>query len=149
MPEAIAGVGYWVFFKLGSRTVPDDPATGVDVWDFNLQPTAAGGLEVAIIPRAPGTAPPQLLADASVPIGRWFQIEAHLRASPDADGVLELWRDDTLLYQVRGPTAPSAAVSWSVGGGCEQLTSPAAVVDIDDAAVAVRRLGPNFPVFTR
>ncbi len=149
VPEAIASVGYWVFFKLGSRTVPDDPATGVDVWDFNLQPTAAGGLEVAIIPRATGTAPPQLLADASVPIGRWFQIEAHLRASPDADGVLELWRDDTLLYQVRGPTAPSAAVSWSVGGGCEQLTSPAAVVDIDDAAVARRRLGPNFPIFTR
>ena len=62
VPEAIADVGDWVFFKLGSRTVADDPATGVDVWDFNLQPTAAGGLEIAVIPRTPGVAVPPLRA---------------------------------------------------------------------------------------
>ena len=84
-----------------------------------------------------------------MPIGRWFQVEAHLRASPEADGVLELWRDDTLVYEVRGPTTPTTAVGWSVGGGCEQLASPVAVLDIDDAAVARRRLGPRFPIFTR
>ena len=149
VPDTIAAVGYWVFFKLGSRAVADDPATDVDVWDFNLQPTVAGGLEIAIVPRMAGVAAPPALADPAVPIGRWFLVEAHLRASPDPDGVLQLWRDDTLLYEVRGPTAPSAAVGWSVGGGCEQLTSPAAVLDIDDAAVAKRRLGPRFPVFAR
>ncbi len=149
VPEAIADVGYWVFFKLGSRTVADDPSTGVDVWDFNLQPTATGGLEIAVIPRTAGVAAPPLLGSPAVPIGRWFLVEAHLRASPYADGVLELWLDDTQLFDLRGPTTPSAAVGWSIGGGCEELTSPAAVLDIDDAAVATRRLGSRFPIFTR
>ncbi len=147
VPDTIAAVGYWVFFKLGSRGAIDDPATGVDVWDFNLQPTAAGGLEIAIIPRTSSVVAPSALADASVPIGRWFQVETHLRASPGDDGVLELWRDDALLFDVRGPTAPSAAVSWSLGGGCEQLASPAAIMNIDDAAIAKRRLGAGFPAF--
>jgi len=149
VPDTIAGVRYWVFFKLGSRTVIDDPATGVDAWDFNLQPTAAGGLEIAIIPRTAGVQAPAVLGDPSVPIGRWFLVESHLRASPGDDGVLQLWLDDTLLFDVRGPTAPTAAVGWSIGGGCEELTSPAAAMNIDDAAISRRRLGPRFPAFTR
>jgi hypothetical protein len=149
VPDPIGTVQYWVFFKLGSRTVVDDPATGVDVWDFNLQPTASGGLEVAIIPRLADLAAPAALGDPSVPIGRWFQVESHFRASPGDDGVLQLWLDDTLLFEARGFTAPTAAVGWSIGGGCEQLTSPAATMNIDDAAIAKRRLGPQFPVFTR
>jgi hypothetical protein len=149
VPETIPDVGYWVFFKLGSRTVADDPATAVDVWDFNLQPTATGGLEIAIIPRSAGVTAPAALGSPAVPIGRWFLVEAHLRASPDADGELKLWLDDTLVYERRGPTAPSTVVVWSIGSGCEQLMSPAAVIHIDDAAVATRRLGPQFPIFTR
>ena len=149
VPEPIGDVDYWVFFKLGSRKVADDAATAVDVWDFNLQPTGAGGLEIAVIPRTSGVTAPPALASPAVPIGRWFLVETHLRASPDPDGVLQLWLDDRLVYERRGPTAPSTAVSWGIGGGCEQLTSPAAVVGIDDAAVSTRRLGPNFPVFTR
>jgi hypothetical protein len=148
-PGELSAVGYWVFFKLGSRAVADEPATAVDVWDFNLQPTAAGGLEIAVVPRTDGIAAPTVVGDPAVPIGRWFQVETHLRASPDADGELQLWRDDTLLFDVRGPTAPSAAVAWSIGGGCEELASPAAVMNIDDAAIARRRLGPRFPVFSR
>ena len=152
VPAAIGAPGsvaYWVFFKLGSRTVADDASTGVDVWDFNLQPTDAGGLDVVIIPRIAGVASPPVLGNPAVPLGRWFQVEAHLRASPGADGVLQLWVDDTLLLDVRGPTTPTAAVGWSIGGGCDSLTSPAAIMDIDDAAVATRRLGPRFPAFTR
>jgi hypothetical protein len=149
VPDTIAGARYWVFFKLGSRTAADDPATALDLWDFNLQPAASGGLEAAIIPRAAGVAAPPVVGDPTVPIGRWFQVEAHLRASPGDDGVLQLWLDDTLLFDVRGATAPTAAVSWSIGGGCEELASPAATMNIDDAAIASRRLGPGFPAFMR
>ena len=149
VPEAIADVGYWVFFKLGSRTVGrrPPPASTSGTSTCNRRRRAAWRSRSSHARRA--SPPLPLLGSPAVPIGRWFLVEAHLRASPYADGVLELWLDDTQLFDLRGPTTPSAAVGWSIGGGCEELTSPAAVLDIDDAAVATRRLGSRFPIFTR
>jgi hypothetical protein len=149
VPLAVTSVGYWEFFKLGSRQTADDPATAIDVWDFDLQPDGAGGLRVTIIPRIPGVPAPPTLGDATVPIGRWFQIEAHLRASPGGDGVLQLWLDGILLFEVDGPTTPTSAVTWTIGGACESLATGTAQLYVDDAAIAKRRLGPDFPVFVR
>ena len=39
---------------------------------------------------------------ASLPIGRWFKLEAFLRQSKDFDGTLTIWQDETELYDFRG-----------------------------------------------
>jgi len=87
------------------------------------------------------------LAGKIVPLGRWFQVEAHYRASPAGDGELRLWLDDTLEFEIHGPTAPTSYVGWTIGGAAEDLAAPQATVLLDDAAVTKRRLGTQFPPF--
>ena len=66
---------------------------------------------------------------------------------PAGDGELLLWLDDTLIFEVHGPTAPSAYVGWTIGGATEDLAAPQAALLLDDAAVTTRRLGTQFPPF--
>src|SRR5262249_44897860 len=82
----------------------------------------------------------------TVPLGRWFQVEAYFQASP-TDGQLLLWLDDTLLFEIHQPTAPTEYVAWTIGGAAEGLADPQATVLFDDGAVTRRRLGAQFPSF--
>jgi hypothetical protein len=143
-PDPIPTSTYWTFFKLGSRTIADDPATGVDVWDFDLDP-AAEGVVLRLFHHPPIDVTP--IVAKTVPLGRWFQLEAHFRASSSSDGELLLWLDDTLLFEIHGITAPTTYVDWTIGGAAEDLAAPQATVLLDDAAVTKRRLGTQFPAF--
>jgi hypothetical protein len=144
VPETVPASTYWTFFKLASRTVPADSTTGLDVWDFDLDP-APEGVKLRLYHHPPnGVAP---LVAKTVSLGRWFQVEAHYRASTTDDGELLLWLDDTLLFEIHGPTAPTSYVAWTIGGAAEDLASPEASVLLDDAAVTTRRLGTQFPAF--
>jgi len=145
VPAPIDSVLYWVFFKLGAAAA-GDPTTGVDLWDFDLSPTAPGELAIRMYRHDMNSGP---TAARPVPIARWFHVEAHFRASTGDDGEIQLWQDDELLFEVHGPTAPTTSAIWTIGGAAEELTSPAATVFFDDAAVARRRLGSRFPPFWR
>jgi len=144
VPDPVPTSTYWTFFKLGSRTVVDDPSTGVAVWDFDLEP-APDGIKLRLFHHPPEDVAP--ITPKTVPIGRWFQVEAHFRASTAGDGELLLWLDDTLVFEVHGPTAPSGYVGWTIGGATEDLAAPQAALLLDDAAVTTRRLGTKFPPF--
>ena len=39
------------------------------------------------------------------PVGRWVEVEMHLRLSEKADGVVELWQDGVPLVECQGPDA--------------------------------------------
>jgi hypothetical protein len=144
VPETVPGSTYWTFFKLASRMTPDNPTTGLDVWDFDLDP-APGGVKLRLFRHPPIDIAP--MVDKTIPLGTWFQVEAHYRASTASDGELLLWLDDTLLFEIHGPTAPTTYVAWTIGGAAEDLAAPQASVVLDDAAVTKRRLGTHFPPF--
>lgn len=152
LPATISSADYWLIFKFRSRT-PDPNPVDVELWDVDLTPqgsalelrvfhhtsTTDGGFGTEIAPNAP----------LAAPLERWFQIEAYLRASPDDTGELIIWQDGTVLYDLRGPSAPSTYLQWSVGSAAQSLSHGEARVFVDDAAISSRQLGPDFPPFWR
>jgi hypothetical protein len=144
VPDTVPPSTYWTFFKLASRSIPNDPSTGLDVWDFDFDPDPQG-IKLRLFHHSPLDIAP--LGAKTVPLGQWFQVEARFRASPANDGELLLWLDDTLLFEFHGITAPTTYVAWTVGGATEGLGAPEAAVVVDDAAVAKRRLGMQSPPF--
>ena len=147
VPSPITATEYWLFSKFRSRTVASDPSTFVDVWDMDIR-VQDGTMRFALYHHDSGDVAP--LASPLVPLGRWFQLEALLRPTPDASGRLSVWVDGTLCYDlVDMPTMPTSYAEWSVGGIAELITPPQATLYVDDAAVSIRRLGPDSPVFWR
>src|SRR5262249_49506912 len=96
---------YWLFFKFRSRSVASDAATLVDLWDVDFNARGDGTMGVFIYHHDTGNRAP--LATPTVPIGRWFQVEAFFRAASDATGRLMVWLEDTLIYDLKEPTVPS------------------------------------------
>jgi len=153
VPTGIATAGYWLIFKFRSRAVPDDPTTDVETWDIDLTPQASD-VQIVVFQHTSSTDPVQgmmlqPLTTLPIPFGRWFQVEAFLRAANDASGELMLWQDGVLLFDLHGPSAPSAYVQWSAGSAAQSLSSGTAQVHVDDAAVSLRQLGPDSAPFWR
>jgi hypothetical protein len=147
VPAPITATDYWLFSKFRSRTVASDPNTFVDVWDIDIR-VQEGAMHFALYHHDSGDE--QALVTPLVPVGRWFQLEAFMRPTPDASGRLSVWIDGTLLFDlVDTPTMPTTYVEWSVGAVAETVTPPRVTLYVDDAAISTRRLGPEFPVFWR
>ncbi|HEY2406491.1 MAG TPA: heparin lyase I family protein [Polyangiaceae bacterium] len=153
VPTAIASADYWLIFKFRSRTPADAGAMDVELWDVDLTPQASD-VQIRVFHHtsdSQATAGTQVdpIAPMPIPLGRWFQVEAFLRAVDDDSGRLTLWQDGALLYDIQGPSAPSSYVQWSAGSAAEALSSGQAKVYVDDAAISLRQLGPDFPPFWR
>jgi hypothetical protein len=88
-------------------------------------------------------------APPALPIGRWFQVEAFVRAPTPDEGELRIWVDGAQIFEHHGATLPTSTVTWVIGSGADGLDAPLASLFIDDAAVTRRRLGPEFPPFWR
>jgi hypothetical protein len=151
VPVAETPIHYWVFFKLRSRCVASDPSAGAaEVWDLDFLADGAGGMRFGLFGHAKNANEPPV-AMPSVPIGRWFQIEAFLRATDDDTGQLTVWMDDVNIFDVQArptwPTQVMPCVEWSVGGITDMITPPSATFYVDDAAISKKRLGPSYPVF--
>jgi hypothetical protein len=138
---------YWLFFKFRSRSVASDPATVVNLWDVDFNARPDGTMGVFLFHHLTGNRPP--LATPTVPVGRWFQVEAFFRGANDATGRLVVWFEGTPIYDLTEPTAPSEFVEWSVGSIAEIITPAPATLYVDDAAISSSRLGPAYPVFWR
>jgi len=153
VPESIASTSYWLIFKFRSRTDPSSSASDVELWDLDVVPRG-GALALTVFRHTSSTdssagsgIDPE--ANVPIPLGRWFQIEAFIRAANDATGEFAIWQDGVQLYELHGPSAPSSYLQWSVGSAAEALSAGDAAVYIDDAAISRRRLGPTVPPFWR
>jgi hypothetical protein len=132
---------YWVFFSFHS---------GADVvlWDLKLAATDAGALTLQLLRHDTGDVTP--LRDVVVPVGRWFQVQAHYQATGAAGDALRIWLDDALVFEVVGPDPGSAAgVSWILGSITDGLAPGPVTLSIDDAFIATRRIDPHAPPFWR
>jgi hypothetical protein len=147
-PEAIVSTSYWLFFKFRSRTDPSDDTTTVNTWDLDVMTDSNGAMNLALYHHS--NSDEQTAAALSIPIGRWFQVEAFLRAVNDNTGRITIWFDGVQAFDIGGQaTMPSPYIEWSVGGIAEVISPNPAAMYIDDAAVSTKRLGPAFPVFWR
>jgi hypothetical protein len=144
--EPIISTNYWLFFKFRSRSSETSSASAVELWDLDFMSDGASGMNVRLYHHDTGDEP--ALATPRVPIQRWFQTEAYLRAANDKTGQLTVWLDGVKIFDVTGQaTAPSSYVEWSIGGATEVIAPTSATLYIDDAAITTQRLGEDFPVF--
>ena len=147
-PQGVSSTNYWLFSKFRSRTDPNDDSTVVNTWDLDVMTDSNGVMSLALYHHSNSDG--QTADTPSIPIGRWFQVEAFLRAVNDNTGRLTIWFDGVQTFDIVGqPTMPSAYIEWSVGGITEVISPNPSAMYIDDAAISTKRLGPNFPIFWR
>ncbi len=146
VPEAVASTEYWLFFKFRSRSNANVASTAVELWDLDFMSDGAAGMTVRLYHHDSGDVP--ALASWKVPLGRWFQAEAFLRAANDQTGRLTVWLDGARVFDITNEaTVPSSFVEWGVGAATEIISPSSATLYLDDAAITTKRLGPDFPVF--
>ncbi len=148
IPRTVTVGGFWLIFKFRERTATDVDASNTELFDVGLVNTPAGELAVSLYdhrmaaPFQPPTPPPV------VPVSAWFQIEAYYRNAPDASGRLTIWLSDDArgsrqIYDVTGPMAPNPWVEWDVVNVGQNLTPAPTILNIDDCAVSLSRVGPT------
>lgn len=84
----------------------------------------------------------------SIPVGRWFHLEACLKKSKQYDGEIQVWQEGELLFEktgIRTLLPPAETTTWGIGNYTDYIeggTVPGqARVYFDDAIVANRRIG--------
>jgi hypothetical protein len=133
--------------KFRSRKDAVDSDTLTNAWDVDIA-ADANGMFLQLYDHANANG----LEDHAhvIPVQSWFQIEVHLKARTDDTGQVTVWLDGEQAFDVSArATMPSSYVEWGVGGVAEVISPDPTTIVIDDVAVSTRRLGPEFPVFSR
>ena len=146
IPHSVTVGTFWLIFKFRERTAVDDEHSDVELFDVGLVNTPAGELAVSLFDHRMTAPFPQPTPAPVVPVSAWFQIEAFYRNAPDASGRLTIWlfdetRGSRQIYDVSGPMAPNSWVEWDAVNVGENLTPAPTVLDIDDCAVSLSRVG--------
>jgi hypothetical protein len=141
VPAVARPATYWVFFSFHA-------AGGAALWDLKLAPDGAGGLALQLLHHDTGDVAPLRLL--TVPIGRWFQVQASYRALGDAGDALRVWQDDAPIFEVSGADAAGAGgVQWTLGSITDGLQPGPVSLLVDDAFIATRRIAADAPRFWR
>jgi hypothetical protein len=83
------------------------------------------------------------VAEPTVPVGTWFQVEAYYRNPGTSAGQLTFWLDGQEIIDVTGPMAPTSWVAWDVVSVAVTLNPSTAVLYVDDCAISRTRVGPR------
>jgi len=146
LPQTLHPLSYWWFVDYRSRHPPYDSQDFRDEIRLSFTNRADGSMGSVLLTEELGTI--QSLVDREIPIARWFHIETYLRATDGSDGEFKAWQDGELTFQATGKMTETTWVEWMIGGVVDGLTTDAAELYIDDAAISERRLGP-LPPFER
>lgn len=79
----------------------------------------------------------------SFPLDRWVNVRAHFLLSDDADGVIQIWQDGTLIVDQRGTTLPlprAIYTSLEVGISAHSFGNRTATLWVDDVAISSKPL---------
>jgi hypothetical protein len=142
LPNAANISTFWVIFKFRMRSVADDASTAAELFDLNLANTSSGGMTLRLYDHRGGDIP-LAVAEPTVPIGTWFQVEAYYRNPGNSAGQLTFWLDDQEIVDVTGPMAPTSWVAWDVVSVAVNLNPNTAVLYVDDCAISRTRVGPR------
>ena len=87
---------------------------------------------------------PAPLANATVPIGQWFQIETLYDAQGDGTGQVQVWLNNVLLWNLQNvPTkhAGTREVHWGIANYSDQVSPSPTTIYVDDVAIGLSRIG--------
>jgi hypothetical protein len=89
-------------------------------------------------------------APIDVPTGKWVHLECFYKWSMDATGRITCWQDGTKIWDVRNVETDLNYSylfdkwQWSVNSYAADTTPSTHSIWIDDAAISLQRLGPNW-----
>jgi hypothetical protein len=141
VPRTYVTNSEWTIQQFRSRS--DLDLNQVGLWhDLNLRTLPGGQVLLYVYShntsylQAPLANPP-----AFVPIETWFQLESLYRPRTDATGLLKVWLDDRLVYDLEGRiTAGSNDVLWGPCNIAEDVQPAPPELYVDDAAISVVRV---------
>ena len=148
IPRTVTVGTFWLIFKFRERTDPNNSGSDSELFDVGLVNNAAGELAVSLYDHRMTAPFPLSTNDPVVPVSGWFQIEAYYRNAPDASGQLTIWLFDDArglrqIYDVTGRMAPNSWVERDAVNVGENLTPTPTVLNIDDCAISLSRVGPT------
>ncbi|MEO7038151.1 MAG: hypothetical protein ABI548_29550 [Polyangiaceae bacterium] len=137
LPRQYQTNSQWTIQQFGSRS-DADPTVVSHGHDLNLRTLPGGQVVLYVFSHDPAylQAP---LADppAFVPVETWFQIETLYRARTDETGLLLVWLDDRLVYDLENRrTTGSDDVLWTLCNIAEDVQPAPPVLDVDDAVIS-------------
>jgi Polysaccharide lyase len=150
LPARYDGIDYWNVFQFKSETSSlNDP-----FWVLDLMPRSDGALHLKL--RWKGTVSGPYSSDTStgtkyydqnaltVPVGRWFHVEAYLKQASDYSGRLTIWQDGTQLYDMVNVKTkyPGGDQRWSVNNYSNGVSPNPTSLYLDDATISTGRVGP-------
>jgi hypothetical protein len=131
---------WWSFFLF--RAV-QDRAKSIDLWSVDLIREGTDELTLTLFRHATNSNV-DIPAKPIVPVGKWFQLEAYLRAKPGEPCRLTLWLDGQEILALDDEAAPPAnqPLYWVIGNGAAPFTPAISNIYIDDAVISSTRTGP-------
>jgi hypothetical protein len=80
---------------------------------------------------------------ASIPVGRWFQVEAFYRCAADNTGRVTIWQDGQLVFDVSGLSTrySDGDCEWAVINYSDRVDPDPTIIYADDAAIGISRIG--------
>ncbi len=143
LPRAYQTANDWTIMQL-RNPVPGDPSTISLLMDVDLRSLPSGDLILSVYDhRADYLRAATPDPAVSIPIGRWFQVQAYFDYSPGGDGRFALWLGDQLLYDLRRPFNLPGTVYFSVCNVGSALSPTDSAIYVDDAAVSLTRVGDD------
>lgn len=143
LPEAYETVGSWTILRLRSAPpeVSDPETLSIDV---NLRSLSNGSLVLGVVEqRQTYLAWPIAVPTPSVPIGRWFQLEVRFRSRNDETGLLKLWLDGRLVYDIENRvTGQGETVYFVVTSRVSRMLPNNVELYVDDAMLSQSRITP-------
>jgi hypothetical protein len=80
-------------------------------------------------------------SSSTVPVGRWFKVEAQYRCAADESGRARVWLDGALVFDVAGVQTRygDGDCEWSINNYTEAASPSPIVIYMDDAAITLPR----------
>jgi hypothetical protein len=141
VPALYVTRSYFVIMKFHSRD-PDDPELYDKGIDIRLRDLNSGEFMLHLVHHHPDfLQSPLPLPPPIVTPDRWFHVEAFLRAAPDGTGMIKLWLDGRLIYDLpERPTVDRDVAYFSVCSMSKDAEPPSVELYVDDIAVSRTRV---------
>jgi hypothetical protein len=81
----------------------------------------------------------------SLPVGRWFNVEAFYRCAADNSGRVTFWQDGVQLFDVQNAQTrySNGDCQWSLSNYSDSLNPSPATIYVDDAVISTSRINSN------
>lgn len=144
LPRSHAIVGTWTILRFRSAS-PELADSDTLSCDLNLRSLPNQSLALSIVEqRQAYLAWPLAIPTPVVPVLQWFQIEARFRSRSDETGLLKVWLDGQLVYDIQGRvTGQGDSVYFNPCNETNVMNPSNVELYVDDVMVSRSRITEN------